>query len=133
MHDVTVLDEILFPFQAKLPLFAGFGFAAAFDKVFIAHHFGTDEAFFKVGVDLAGRFGCAGAAAHGPGTVLGLPDGEKRDEVQQLVPLAGQLIESGFLKAHPEYSWARGLLRDMKPSPWTLFWATMRPGQNRAE
>ena len=46
-------------------------------------------------------------------------------------PCGPPVMAAGFLKAHPEYGWARGLLRNMKPSPWTLFWSAMRPGQSR--
>jgi hypothetical protein len=28
-----------------------------------------------------------------------------------------------YLQQHPEYGWARGLLRDMPTGPWTLFTA----------
>lgn len=34
-------------------------------------------------------------------------------------PCAPDFIAEDFLKAHPEYSWMRGLLRDMKTQPWT--------------
>jgi hypothetical protein len=36
-------------------------------------------------------------------------------------PCAPDFIADDFLKKHPEYDWARGLLRDMKTQPWTMF------------
>ena len=36
-------------------------------------------------------------------------------------PCAEDFIAETFLKAHPEYEWTRGLLRDMKTHPWSTF------------
>ncbi len=36
-------------------------------------------------------------------------------------PCAPDFKAEPFLAAHPEYAWMRGLLRDMKTEPWTLF------------
>ena len=36
-------------------------------------------------------------------------------------PCAPDFKAEDFLKARPEYAWMRGLLRDMKTQPWTLF------------
>ena len=41
-------------------------------------------------------------------------------------PCAPDFIAADFLKAHPEYDWARGLLRDLKSGPWTIFSSGMR-------
>jgi hypothetical protein len=37
----------------------------------------------------------------------------------------GDFVAETFLKAHPEYDWMRGLLRDMPARPWTRFEAGM--------
>ncbi|HYK91411.1 MAG TPA: C45 family peptidase [Acidobacteriota bacterium] len=42
-------------------------------------------------------------------------------------PCAPDFIAEEFLKAHPEYGWMRGLLRDMKTQPWTVFASGMKP------
>ncbi len=42
-------------------------------------------------------------------------------------PCAPDFIAGEFLKAHPEYGWMKGLLRDMKTQPWTLFTTGMKP------
>jgi hypothetical protein len=36
-------------------------------------------------------------------------------------PCAPDFIADDFLRKHPEYDWTRGLLRDMKTQPWTMF------------
>ncbi len=36
-------------------------------------------------------------------------------------PCAPDFVASVFLKERPEYGWMRGLLRDMKTQPWTMF------------
>jgi hypothetical protein len=38
----------------------------------------------------------------------------------------GDFSASEFLKSHPEYSWMKGLLRDMPAGPWTRFGAGMK-------
>ncbi len=41
-------------------------------------------------------------------------------------PCAPDFIAADYLKQHPEYDWMRGLLRDMKTEPWTLFASGMK-------
>ena len=41
-------------------------------------------------------------------------------------PCAPDFIAADFLQRHPEYDWMRGLLRDMKTQPWTLFSSGMK-------
>lgn len=41
-------------------------------------------------------------------------------------PCAPDFIAAEFLKAHPEYEWMRGILRDLKTQPWTLFESGMK-------
>ena len=36
-----------------------------------------------------------------------------------------------LMKTHPEFSWQKPLLRDMKAQPWTTFAATKAPAQNQ--
>jgi hypothetical protein len=42
-------------------------------------------------------------------------------------PCAPDFQAEPFLAAHAEYGWMRGLLRDMKTQPWTLFSSGMQP------
>ena len=37
----------------------------------------------------------------------------------------GDFVADTFLKAHPEYDWIRGLLKDMPARPWTRFTSGM--------
>jgi len=39
---------------------------------------------------------------------------------------AADFVADQFLAAHPEYSWMKGLLRDMKTGPWTVFATGMK-------
>jgi hypothetical protein len=48
-------------------------------------------------------------------------------------PAGPDFLPEPFLKAHPEYEWMRGLLRDMKAQPWTLFTADMKPRTSGVE
>ena len=41
-------------------------------------------------------------------------------------PCAPDFKAEDYLKARPEYAWMRGLLRDMKTQPWTLFATQMK-------
>lgn len=41
-------------------------------------------------------------------------------------PCGNDFIAATFLKDHPEYEWARGLLSDLKSQPWTIFSSGMR-------
>ena len=41
-------------------------------------------------------------------------------------PCAEDLVADKFIKEHPEYSWTRDILRDMKTYPWAIFTAGAR-------
>ena len=41
-------------------------------------------------------------------------------------PCAEDFVADKFIKEHPEYSWTRGILRDMKTYPWAIFTAGAR-------
>ena len=41
-------------------------------------------------------------------------------------PCGNDFIAEAFVKAHSEYSWMNGLLRDLKSQPWTIFTSAMR-------
>ena len=38
-------------------------------------------------------------------------------------PCGADFLAQDFLEQHPEYSWQKPLLRDMKAGPWTKFQA----------
>ena len=41
-------------------------------------------------------------------------------------PCGEDFIAEVFLREHPEYDWMRGLLRDMKSQPWTIFAGSLK-------
>ena len=41
-------------------------------------------------------------------------------------PCGHPFVAADFLKAHPEYSWTKDILRDMPSRPWTVFTSDMR-------
>ena len=44
-------------------------------------------------------------------------------------PCGADFLAAGFLEKHPEFSWQKPLLRDMKAGPWTTFVAGQKEGQ----
>jgi hypothetical protein len=42
-------------------------------------------------------------------------------------PCGKDFIANDFLTAHPDFAWAKGLLRDMKTGAWTSFVSGMKP------
>jgi Phospholipase B len=44
-------------------------------------------------------------------------------------PCGADFVVADFLEKHPEYSWQRPLLRDMKAGPWTVFSAGQKGGE----
>jgi hypothetical protein len=44
-------------------------------------------------------------------------------------PCGADFVAADFLERHPEFSWQKPLLRDMKAGPWTTFVAGQRAGQ----
>jgi hypothetical protein len=44
-------------------------------------------------------------------------------------PCGADFVATEFLEQHPEFSWQRPLLRDMKAGPWTVFTAGQKSGQ----
>jgi hypothetical protein len=44
-------------------------------------------------------------------------------------PCGQDFMAADFLERHPEYSWQKPLLRDMKAGPWTVFTAGQKENQ----
>ncbi len=44
-------------------------------------------------------------------------------------PCGADFLAADFLEHHPEFSWQKPLLRDMKAGPWTIFTAGQKEGQ----
>src|SRR6266545_1608975 len=79
VQDVAVLDDVLLPLQAELPLVPGLRLAAEGDEVVVVHDLGADEAALEVGVDAPRCARRAISAADGPGAHLVLADREEGD------------------------------------------------------
>ena len=51
-HDVSVLDHVVFSFQADQSFFFGRVVASAGDQIIVGYPFRTDKSTLKIGVDL---------------------------------------------------------------------------------
>src|SRR5262245_61166383 len=91
MHHVAVLDHVFLALETESAFLFRALLAAVSHEIVVGDHFGADEAFFEIGMDLAGGLRSGRALLHGPGAVLGLPDREERLKVQHLVTLAREL------------------------------------------
>ena len=68
MQYIAVFDDVFLAFYSKLTgLFDGL-LTAEFNKIIIGNGFGSDKAFFKIGVNYGSGFGCGSADCDGPGT-----------------------------------------------------------------
>ena len=71
--DVAVLHDVVLAFQSHKALFTGSLFAATGNEVIVGNNFSTDEAFFKVRMDLASCLRCRRSFDDGPGTRFHFP------------------------------------------------------------
>src|SRR5580704_2304047 len=79
MHDVPVLHDIVFPFEAQRPLGAGVGFGACFQQLIPANCLSADEVFFEVGVNRSGGVLCSRVHGNCPGTAFVFSGGKERN------------------------------------------------------
>src|SRR5438105_10378598 len=84
---VAVLHFIVAPLQPQPRALARLGLAARLQQLVPRHHFGANETFREIAVDLARGIDGLLAAAHGPGAHLVLAHGEEGAQTQQ--PVAG--------------------------------------------
>ena len=85
-HHVAVMDDILLALLAQLARIARAAFTAQRDVIVIGDRLRADEAAFEIGVDFARRLRCARTGMDGPGARFLGADGEKGQQVEQLVP-----------------------------------------------
>src|SRR3954451_23539149 len=84
-HEVAVAHLVVAPLQSQRAALARSGVAASRHQLVPRHHLGAHEAALDVGVDLAGRAPCGGAALDRMGArLLALAGGEERDQLEQL-------------------------------------------------
>ena len=85
VHDVTVLDDVVFAFDAHLAGGADGGFCLVLDEVFVLDDLGTDEAAFEVSVDDSGGAGGLVACDDGPGAAFIGTCGKEGPEAEEFV------------------------------------------------
>ena len=56
VHDVAVLHDIVFAFEAESTFGASVGFRAGFEELVPSNGFCTDEMLFEIGVNRSGGF-----------------------------------------------------------------------------
>ena len=96
--DIAVLHNIFFAFALhKTFLFCGVPGTES-DKVVIFNDFGTDKAFFKVGMDSAGSFGSFGAFFNGPCANFFLTCGKIAHKAEKVIACFDHTVKTGFLK-----------------------------------
>src|SRR5712692_7230169 len=99
MHDVAVLDDVVGAFEPHPAGILGALLAAMGDKIRIGDGFGADKALLEIGVDGSGGLRRLSAAGDRPGARLLRPGGQERDQVEQCVAGADDLVEPGLGEA----------------------------------
>ena len=56
MHNIAILNYVLFPFNGNFPYFATSCFRAKFHIVVVLDYFGPDESFLKIAMNNSGSF-----------------------------------------------------------------------------
>ena len=77
MHNIAVLDDIVFPFQAENALGASVGFRAGFEKLIPSDGFSADEVLLQIGMYGPGSFSSTGVNRDCPGTTFVFAGGEE--------------------------------------------------------
>ena len=85
VHDVAVLDYIVFAFNAEFTGFAACRFRTESVEVFVFNHFGAYEAAFKVGVDNSGALWCFHAVNECPSADFVATGCEEGAQAQEMV------------------------------------------------
>src|SRR4051794_21831592 len=93
---VAVLNDVVLPLEAQLGVIAARGEGAPRQQVLVANPLRPDEPARDIAVDFPRREHGGRVAWNGPGAVLVLADGEKRDVAEKIVAGANHSIESGF-------------------------------------
>lgn len=65
-NDISIVDDVMFPFYSKQASFSGLGYIATSLQVAVADHLGFDETSFHVGVNLSCCLWCCGGAGDSP-------------------------------------------------------------------
>src|SRR4029078_9553776 len=100
MHHIAVGDDVVLALEPHLLGVLSAGLAVVGDVVGITDRLSTDETFFEVGVNYAGRLGRLSTLCDGPSTRLLRTGGEIGDEVKQRIAGPHQTIEASLLQAN---------------------------------
>src|SRR5437867_11413219 len=103
MDNVAVLDDVLFPFEAKLSCLLALGFASKGDEILIGNHLGADEAALDVTVDFSRSFPSVGSLRDRPCADFVFARGQKTDQIQKGVgrmdkPVSRRLFDADFFQ-----------------------------------
>ncbi len=96
LHDVSVFDDVFFPFDSEFSCFSGFCIASESDEIVEGDGFGRDETAFEVGVDDACGLGGFVAGADGPCAGLLFTGCEVGAESKEVVNGSDQAAHSAF-------------------------------------
>src|SRR5471032_1119327 len=99
VHHVAIFDDVFLAFKAPLTGFLGTGFTLVLNEVVVGDDFGTDEAFFEVGVDHAGSLWRGSADLDGPGADFFDTGGEVSLQVQHFVAGADHTVQARLFQA----------------------------------
>src|SRR5215469_15208452 len=99
VYHFAVAHYVFLAFQSKLGARTSFGESAGGHQIVIGDHFGADEAFLNVAVNLAGRLQRRATCSNGPCAALVLADSEERDQVEQAVTAADEARHRRLLQA----------------------------------
>ena len=98
MHDITILDDIFFSFDTHLSCFFYCRFRTIGDIILIFDDFGTDKAFFEVGMDHTGALRGLPAFMERPGAAFIGTGCQECLQVQELVSGFDQAGNTGLLQ-----------------------------------
>ena len=100
VHDVAVLNYVVFAFDVHLAGFLYGGLAAQCHVVVVFYHLGADKTFLEVAVYHSRALRSLAAAAEGPCSHFLRAGGEEGFKVEQLVGCLDEAVHARFLKPY---------------------------------
>ena len=99
VHDVAVLHNIFFSFDAELSSLAYSSLGAILDIVFVFYDLCADESFLEVCVDYAGTLWCLPSFVVGPCLYFHFACGDECLKVKQRVGFLDKTVHAAFLQS----------------------------------
>ena len=96
MHDVAVLDDVIFSLDSQFARVFNSQFRFMLNQVFQVIDFGANETSFEICMDCSRRLRGLRVFSDCPGPVFFASRGEEGDEFEQSIPSGDQAVESGF-------------------------------------